>query len=247
MAIAGNQLGGTILGIHETTKSYDILFEDGSGEMDVDEGKVTLVESSGSSGDNVEKVGGAKKEKKNSSVGWNGGGFTGEDNVNTDIQPETSSSSSPLKPESNTISKPDKPSSSKSITHPKIGQSLEVKDFKSKSYRSAVITQIDIDLGSVDCKYEDGVEAKGVPITLLRDRSSGSNTKEKKEKKRKDKSSSRSSGDIPNANNTIGNDSDEKIAEINRVLAGFSTFEIDAALSMIKTIAKVSKLAKEKS
>jgi len=241
VTVTGKTSGGTILGVYPTTKTYDILYEDGSGENQVDEESVTLVV-------RVEDEEVASTAiKKVSSIGWNPGAFSDVTDTNVNQTPESIEEESEIISKQSdssataNINKPLITASSKSITHPKIGQNLEVKDFKSKSYKPATITNVDQDLGSVDLRYDDGVEAKGVPISLLRDRTSTSisEKKEKKDKKRKEKVlKNEITNEIAEGN---GNTT---ILEINKILGEFSTFEVEAALSMIKTIAAVSKASK---
>jgi len=56
--------------------------------------------------------------------------------------------------------------------NPSVGTKVEAKDFSTNSWRSCKIIAKDEELQTFDVKFGDGVEGKGVPLGLLRERKS---------------------------------------------------------------------------
>ena len=64
-----------------------------------------------------------------------------------------------------------------------VGDKVECRDFVSKEWKTARVVGMDEELKTFDVRFEDGVDAKGVPQNLLRER-----------QKRKKRSKSSASG-----------------------------------------------------
>ncbi len=159
-----------------------------------------------------------KKKKKKSNVGWQGGGFEGA--LNGDDTPETEEV-----PASSVVVEPTKPS----VWAPKEGDKVELKDFPTKTYVTVKIISIDSELGTVDCKHEDGTEAKGVPISLIRER------------KRKSKGKSKSaSAKLDSAAPTVELADSATRNDIDVLLREMDEKQLKATLQILKALKSVS-------
>ena len=206
---------GTILGVHEGD-CYDILYEDGEGEMQKSGQEIRLVEASkDSAGDSGSGSVSGITGKKSSSIGWNPDAFGGGQNENLDAAATAVPAAPPVQAASTTTTTTD---SSKAKFSPQVGDKVECKDFASKEWKAARVVAMDEELQTYDLKYsDDKAEAKGVPINLLRMR----------QRRKKSRTATKGGGEQEQAPSN-------KIEKISQLCQGFNDNQLDFIIDVVK-------------
>jgi len=217
---------GTILGVHEG--SYDVLYEGGEGDMMKAGSELRTVEDSAPVGADVANVGAPKKK---SSIGWNAGAFADEvqdanGEANDEIGDAEVLASVPPPKASNTTT------TSPSSFSPMVGDRVEARDFATKSWKAARVVGMDDELKTWDLRFEDSTEAKGVPLSLLRERKQ----RKKREKRGKATSSTSSSSSMSSANVVPGVPSNNRLDEIVALCSDLTEKEMSFVVDMIKSL-----------
>ncbi|GMI00142.1 hypothetical protein TrVE_jg579 [Triparma verrucosa] len=227
----GAWVPGTVLGVHQD--AFDVLYEGGEGDMMKPSAEVRISASAeaGVGISSAEK----KKKKKSSSIGWNASAFADEGEAVL----EESGGGEEVGVEAKKVSAPVVSVSVKKDFNPMVGDKVECRDFVSKEWKTARVVGMDEELKTFDVRFEDGVDAKGVPQNLLRER--------QKRKKRSKSSASGGGGasagskeniiGISNNNNNDGvSGSSASVSEITGLCKGLNQKQLLFVRDMIRGI-----------
>ena len=183
------------------------------------------------------------KSASTSNIGWNPGAFGAD--------PATDTTSN----DDDNRSNPSTTATSASKWAPTINAKVEVKDFQTKAFRRAVVTNMDEELGTVCVQYlDDDKMGNGIPCGMCREIVGGGGNEESKEEKRRRKKEKKerkeknansaasepaaagaaSPAPAPSASNV--SPEDKKIKEINAILNSFTLKELDSTLTIIKAL-----------
>jgi hypothetical protein len=208
---------------------YDVLYEGGEGDMMKAGSELRNVN------DATVGVGTANAtQKKKSSIGWNAGAFAdegeevGDANDNNEVDDADGVVASVPPPKVSTTVTP-------CTFSPMVGDRVEARDFVTKSWKAARVVGMDEELKTWDLRFEDSTEARGVPLTLLRER------KRKKRSKGASSYSSSSSPPSSSANAPVSVvPSNNGVDEIVALCGGLSEREIGFIVDMIKGLKQLS-------
>lgn len=205
----GNWIPGTVLGVHDN--AFDVLYEGGEGDMMKPSTEVRGIADAG-----VEV---SEPKKKPTSIGWNASAFADECGAvieESEVATVKTPTPTPV-PVSVSVKK---------TFSPMINDKVECKDFITKEYRTARIINIDVELKTYDVRFEDGVDAKGVPGGLLRERL---------KKKRGGKVGKKRESCKEN-NNSVGNQGSDGVNEIVGLCEGLNEKQLAFVKNMIRGV-----------
>jgi hypothetical protein len=211
----GEFLPGKVLGVHPDG-SYDIMYDGGEGEMQVAEGLLMPGMNLQQDKENTDSA--AAKATKKTSIGWNSAAFGDEPAYSE----ETVEAAAPVAAPKTFTSTP--PTSK---WQPAVGDKVESRDFQTKEWKTCKVMGMDAELGTIDLKYEDGVEGKGIPLSLVRER----------KKKKSSRSSSKASAPAASSESSSAPaPSNPHITEITAMLSNMKDSELIAVKDMLKVM-----------
>jgi hypothetical protein len=228
---SGEWLPATVLGVHPDSL-FDVLYEDGQGEMQVKAENLMPGMGDGDDKENAAAAASAPPKKK-SGIGWNASAFA--DEGGEPAVDEEDAASAPA-PQAKAPSSP-APVPAAAWT-PSVGDKVETKDFATKEWATAKVVGLDVELGTVDLKYESGEVGKGIPKGLIRERQRRKSRRDKDKAKAAAAAASSSSA-APAPAPASSPEVQAKIDEVGRLMRGMNVEQADAALKMVQALKSV--------